>query len=244
MINKKSVPAVHSMYWNNISKSIRDGQKSVFEFLDIELIQENADQQSHGVWMNDVIERHAADDIIIFCDIDAFPLTKDAYLDAVRVAQEGEIFGLAQFSNHKEGQDLYAGPMFMAFRKRTWEDLGRSNLKSDKHYDAAEVLSVHAKGQGVDIRLVMPSSCLEPKWALAEHGVFGIGTFYGRCEFFHLFESRQISHETLFAAVVGDVIAGRPLNFRHYLEIIHVTKENPVTPRRRNWMPKPLRRFF
>jgi len=239
-----SVPAVYSMHWNNISKDIRDGQKSVFDCLGIDLIQENADQQSHGTWMNKVIERHAADDIIIFCDIDAFPLTKAAYLDAVRVAQEGDIFGLAQFSNHKEGLDLYAGPMFMAFRKRTWEDLGRPNLKSDKKYDAAEILSVRARQQGINIQLVMPSSCLEPKWALAEQGVFGIGTFYGHCEFFHLFESRQISHETLFSAVVDDVLAGRPLNFHHYLEIVHVAKEKPVTPRRRNWIPKPIRRFF
>lgn len=232
------------MHWNNISKCIRDGQKSVFEVLNIDLTQENADQKSHGVWMNEVIDRHASEDIIVFCDIDAFPLTHDAYLAAVHAAEAGLIFGLAQFSNHKDGQDLYAGPMFMAFRKRTWEQLGCPNLKSNKHHDAAEILSAQARSRDVGMKLVMPSSCLEPKWALAEHGVFGIGTFYGRCEFFHLFESRQIAHEELFAAVVEDVVARRKLNFKRYLEIIHLEKDTRMAPRKRNWMPKPLRRFF
>lgn len=237
-------PKVYSMHWNNISKGIREAQKSVFESLNIDLIQENADQQAHGVWMNEVIDRHASEDIMVFCDIDAFPLTHDAYLAAVQAAEAGLIFGLAQFSNHKDGQDLYAGPMFMAFRKRTWEALGRPSLKSNKHHDAAEILSAQARIHHVGVKLVMPSSCLEPKWALAEHGVFGIGTFYGQCEFFHLFESRQISHEALFAAVAEDVVAHRKLNFKRYLEIIHVEKDKHMPPRKRNWMPKPLRRFF
>ena len=238
------LPRVHSMHWNNISECIRDGQKSVFESLGIELIQENADQQSHGDWMNEVIDRYDADDIITFCDIDAFPLKQDAYLAAVQAAQEGAVFGLAQFSNHKATQKLYAGPMFMAFRKQTWEKLGRPNLKSNKHHDAAEVFSVYAKHQDVSVRLVMPSSCLVPKWALADRGVFGIGTFYGECEFFHLFESRQVAHEALFSAVVSDVVGGRSLNFQRYLEIIHAAKDQPMSSRKRNWMPKPLRRFF
>lgn len=240
----KNLPKVYSMHWNNISKVIRDGQKSVFEAFNIDLIQENADQQAHGVWMNGVIDRHASEDIIVFCDIDAFPLTNDAYLNAVQAAEAGLVFGLAQFSNHKDGQDLYAGPMFLAFRKRTWEELGRPNMNSNKNHDAAEILSAQARIHDVGVKLVMPSSCLQPKWALAEHGVFGIGTFYGQCEFFHLFESRQISHEALFSAVTEDVVNHRKLNFKQYLEIIHVEKDKNMTPRKRNWMPKPLRRFF
>ncbi len=238
------LPPVYSMYWNNISTVIREGQQKVFKHLGILLAQENADQQPHGIWMEEVISRHQSDEVIVFCDVDAFPLTHAAYLAAVQAAKAGLIFGLAQFSNHKDGQDLYAGPMFMAFRKRTWEELGRPGLKSSKHYDAAEILSAQARIHHVGVKLVMPSSCLEPKWALAEHGVFGIGTFYGQCEFFHLFESRQISHEALFAAVVEDVVGDQKLNFKRYLEIIHVEKDKRLPIRRRNWIPKPLRRFF
>lgn len=65
----------------------------------------------------------ASDDIIIFCDIDAFPIRRSAYLQAIDHAKNGALFGLAQFSNHKKGTELYAGPMFMAFQKapgRPW----------------------------------------------------------------------------------------------------------------------------
>ncbi len=215
----QNLPTVYSMYWDNIPDLILKGQKSVFDFLEVPLLQENANKISHGVWMNGVIDRHASDDVIIFCDIDAFPLKLDAYWRAVACAQRGGVFGLAQFSNHKKNTELYAGPMFMAFQKCTWEKLGRPQLKSSSANDAAEVISVLARQQQVELTLEMPSSCLIPKWSLAEHGVFGIGTFYGACDFFHLFESRRPAYERLFESVVSDIVGARKLNFRNYLEI-------------------------
>ena len=50
------LPTVHSMHWNNIADVIREGQKEIFEHLGIGLVQENADQKSHGVWMEEVLE--------------------------------------------------------------------------------------------------------------------------------------------------------------------------------------------
>jgi len=64
------------MYWNNVAPVVRDGQKSVFSHLGIELIQENANQKPHVSWMEEVLNRHQANDIVVFCDIDAFPLRK------------------------------------------------------------------------------------------------------------------------------------------------------------------------
>lgn len=212
-------PNVYAMYWDNIPDVILRGQKSVYDFLSIPLIQENANKISHGVWMNSVIDRHVSDDVIIFSDIDAFPLKSDAYERAVACAQRGGVFGLAQFSNHKKNFELYAGPMFMAFKKSTWEKLGSPQLKSSPANDAAEVISVLARQQQIELVLEMPSSCLIPKWSLAEHGVFGIGTFYGACDFFHLFESRRPSYERLFASVVSDIVSAKKLNFKNYLEI-------------------------
>lgn len=234
------LPAVYSMYWNNIPDGIKNGQRAVFDRLGIELIQENANRKSHGLWMNEVIGRHGSDDIVVFSDIDAFPVNREAYLQSVKYAADGFLFGLAQFSNHKSNQDLYAGPMFMAFRKRTWESLGRPSLDRDKQYDAAEVFSALARNRGVGLKLVMPSSCLIPKWALAEHGVFGIGTFYGECDFFHLFESRRPAYEMLFDSVVADVVAGRKLNFRHYLEIAACAQNVSEPPKRRNGLMRLL----
>lgn len=205
------------MHWNNISELILASQKGVFEALEIQLIQENADKMSHGKWMNEVVERHQPEDVLVFCDIDAFPLSRAAYARAVASARSGAVFGLAQFSNHKGTQDLYAGPMFMAFKKSTWEQLGRPSLERSKAFDAAEAISVQARKMASGLDLVRPTSCLIPKWALADQGIFGIGTFYGECEFFHLFESRLPAHEQLFQTVAADVIAGRKLDFSAYL---------------------------
>lgn len=212
-----TMPAVYSMHWNNISNSILDNQKRVFEALQIQLVQENADKVSHGKWMNEVVNRHRPEDVLVFCDIDAFPITKKAYERAVTAASHGAVFGLAQFSNHKKTEGLYAGPMFMAFKKSTWDQLGSPSLERSKAFDAAEAISVEARKAGCGLELVMPTSCLIPKWALSNQGVFGIGTFYGQCEFFHLFESRLPAHEQLFEMVASDITAGRKLDFSAYL---------------------------
>lgn len=208
------------MYWDNIPDNILSKQRAVFAHLDIPLQQERADQKPHGLWMNEVIDRLAPDDIVVFCDIDAFALNRQAFLTAVQQAQEGALYGLAQFSNHKQGTQVYAGPMFMAFRKSMWLQLGSPAMRSSKLHDAAEVMSALARKAG--LRVVMPavSACLIPKWSLGNEGVFGIGTFYGQHDFFHLFESRKPAYEAIFHAVADDVLADRPLNFRHYLEIV------------------------
>lgn len=244
MMTSDTLPPVYSMHWNNIADAIRQGQKEVFDHLGIVLIQENADQQAHGTWMEEVISRHQPDDVIVFCDIDAFPLTRAAFSNAVQKARSGAVFGLAQFSNHKKTQEIYAGPMFMAFRKDCWEKLGRPIMKSDKQFDAAEALSVSARKAGVPIVLAYPTSTLIPRWALASKGVFGIGTFYDENDFFHLFESRKPQYEQIFSAVVSDVVNGRGLNFDLYLSIAQKDSEVKIVSKKRNWIPKPLRRFF
>ena len=228
---------VHAMYWDNIPQGILKKQQDVFAHLGIPLRQERAHKKPHGVWMRDVLERHASEDIVIFCDIDAFPLHRDAYLQAVSHAQRGALFGLAQFSNHKPGNEVYAGPMFMALRKQLWEDLGKPDLQSSKQHDAAEVLSALARARGVEVVMSEPTATLISKWALGSEGVFGIGTFYGRRDFFHLFESRKPAYEALLAAVADDVIKGGQLNFAYYLELAHTlaTEAPAKRPRWQFW---------
>ena len=241
-------PIVHSLYWNNISPAILQGQAAVFKKLGLDLCQERHDRKAHGTWMNEVIERHQPDDVIVFCDIDAFPLHAQAYPEAVQSAARGEVFGLAQFSNHKKNTEVYAGPMFMAFTKATWQTLGSPSLKSSERFDAAEVLSARAREQHMAIALKLPTSCIVSKWALGHEGVFGIGTFYGRNEFFHLFESRFPAYERLFSLVVEDVLAERPLNFGAYLETAQLAEAEHVADasrrKSRRWVPKFLRNYF
>ena len=82
------------MYWDNIPSVILQKQREVFAALDVPLQQESAHRVPHGTWMNGVVERMGSDDIVIFCDIDAFPLKRSAYDMAVAHAERGAIFGL------------------------------------------------------------------------------------------------------------------------------------------------------
>lgn len=220
METKANLAVVHSMYWDNIDKKIIDGQKRVFEFLGVPLIQHAVDRVPHGEWMDRVVCESSDNDVIIFCDIDAFPLNLSAYERSEARARSGGIFGLAQYSNHKPTQFIYAGPMFMAFCKKTWRSLGEPSLKRTKSHDSAEALTIAARSANVLLELVNPTCCLAPKWALKDQGVFGIATFYGERDFFHLFEARQPNYHELFLCVVDDVVSGRPLRFDQYLDVI------------------------
>lgn len=223
-----------SMYWDNIPKPILEGQTRVFEALGLPLVQERRHGVRHGIWMMEVMERLGPQDIVLFFDIDAFPLRSAIVERATDVARRGGLFGLAQTANHRPSRhEIYAGPMFMAVSKATYERLGRPNLRSSSQYDAAQELSVAARAQDVPIDLVWPTACLEAKWPLADKGVFGIGTFYGDNDAFHLFESRQHRNVSLFEAVAGDVAAGKPLDFARYLDIAAAPTGTPV--RKRPW---------
>jgi len=209
----------YSLYWSNVPKAVLGYQRRVFEALSLPLEQQQIDRKAHGEWMTEVLERAAPDEIVVFCDIDAFPLTAAAYDRAVAAAAAGAVFGLAQYANQKSNEHLYAGPMFLAVARATWERLGRPDLSRNKQFDAGENLSAAARAAGVAVELVMPCASLVPRWALADRGVFGIGTFYGACEYFHLFESRRKTGTNIMAAVTADVAAGRRLDFAHYLEV-------------------------
>lgn len=231
-------PIVHSMYWDNVPEPILRKQREVFEHLGLPLHQENANKTKHGDWMNALVARHAPADVVVICDIDAFPLSVAAYERAIDCAQQGGLFGLAQFSNHKPGDDVYAGPMFMALTRQTWQRLGAPDLRSSKLHDAAEVLTPRARQAGVPVDLCYPSSTLISKWALGHEGVFGIGTFYGRLEFFHLFESRKPGYEAILTAVADDVVAARPLDFNRYLALAEPLQQVAATKPKRSWWKK------
>jgi hypothetical protein len=227
-----------SMHWNNIDPAIIDGQRRVFESLGLPLRQVNADRVRHGPWMNSVLEDLGAGDTVLIFDIDAFPLNSAIVERALAVADAGGVFGLAQTANHRPTRDqIYAGPMCLAVSIATWQALGRPDMKSSDRLDAGQALSVAAMAAGRPIELLYPTNCISPRWPLANRGVFGIGTFYGDNEVFHLFESREQRNLELFQAVVDDVVAQAPLRFGRYLEI--AGGATPATPR-----PKGLRRWF
>lgn len=209
-----------SMHWNNIDPAIIDGQRRVFESQGLALRQVNADGVRHGPWMNAVLNELGPGDTALIFDIDAFPLHRAIVERALAVADAGGIFGLAQTANHRPTRDqIYAGPMCLAVSIATWQALGRPDMRSNDRLDAGQALSVAAQAAGRHVELLYPTNCIAPRWPLAHRGVFGIGTFYGDNEVFHLFESREQRNLELFRAVVDDVVAGAPLRFGRYLDI-------------------------
>jgi hypothetical protein len=209
---------VRSPYQENIDPAVRAAQARVFDALGLNLEQVHTGDQTHADWLDE--EAQGCDrELIVFCDIDAFPITRRAFDLAIAQAQSGHIVGLAQVANHRDPRKIYAGPMFLAFRKDVFEHLGKPSLNPLANGDAAQALTDEALAQGVPVDLLYPSSVIEPRWALADRGVFGIGTFYAENGFFHLFRSRDPKNVPLFTAVAADAVKGK-LRFSHYLDLM------------------------
>ena len=130
--------------------------------------------------------------------------------------------GLAQVANARDPNRIYAGPMFLAIQRKIYEDLGAPDLVPSKHSDPAQALTDICRASGVEVALTMPKFAILPKWPLEGLGVFGIGTFYGDNEFFHLFEARKKKSKELFIAVAKATIAGRQ-DFQEYLDIMELS---------------------
>lgn len=209
----------HSLHWNNVDKVIISSQRQVFNHFNIDLIQHNDHGKEHGIWMEEVIN-DSNEEIIVFADIDAFPLNLEAFKEGIIKAENGIIYGLAQHSNLSVKNDMYAGPMFLFLKKDLYEKLGAPSLSPKGNFDAAEIISVKARELDVPIELIYPSTCLKPKWALKDKTVFGIGTFYEN-KFFHLFESRNKTSVRLFKTIADDIIRGNSFDFSEYLKIVN-----------------------
>ena len=229
---------IRSLRWLNIDPVLLHAQHRVFEALGLPLVQDLADGVRHGIWMNQQLAAAGADDVVFFFDIDAFPLRRAAVDTAVAAARDGRIIGLAQTANHRDPDDIYAGPMALAVSVRTWERLGRPDMRSSGQVDAGQNLTLAARREGVPVDLLYPSACLVPRWPLAGRGLFGTGTFYGQADMFHLFEGRDARYLPLFEAVAEDAAAQRPLRFGHYLELV---SGRPAPVRRRSRWERWLR---
>jgi hypothetical protein len=206
---------VYSPYNKNINPRIITAQRNVFSHLGISLIQVDIGTQSHGGWLDEFM-KSTTDDTVVISDIDAFPISLNAFERAINDAKHGAVVGLAQVANHINAREVYAGPMFLAFTSSTYDALGHPLLSGDQDSDVAQQLSRIAVSKNVALSLIYPRFAIKPLWPLASKGVFGIGTFYGDNEFFHLFQSRHARHVDLFEAVAEDACAGQ-LNFARYL---------------------------
>lgn len=208
------LPPVYSFYRSNISPDIIESQAKVFKHLGIDLIQCLDDRVTHSDWLDRVFNEGR--DLTVVCDIDAFPLSRAAYIRFIERVQLGAVVGLEQVANHLDLSATYAGPMFLGCLGKIYQDLGRPSLAHTERMDVGQNLTIAAEKRGVTIEMIAPQFAILPKWPLADRGIFGIGTFYGSLDFFHLFESRKDSSIALFKAVSECVIGGKH-DFARYL---------------------------
>ena len=239
-------PVVLSPFQSNVDPVLLGKQRAVFEHLNIPLEQVNIDGVEHGAWMEEVA-RNPKSDVIMFCDIDAFPVHRKAYEHVVAQARAGHLVGAAHVANHFDPDHIYAGPMFLAVTSEVYQTLGSIGLARKDGNDAAQYLTRSAETSGIPIDLLYPSTVVDPRWPMAGKGVYGIGTFYADNGIFHLFEARYAENVELFERVADDVIKGQ-LDFSTYLKMRRPAK--PVPPfksflksveRRLKPLVKPLR---
>lgn len=212
-------PTVHTFYKSNIPTEMVEAQARVFAHFDIPLKQWLDDASTHCDWINRVLRDDSLGELAVIADIDAFPLSRAGYDKVVTQAQGGALAGLAQVANHKDPTRIYAAPMFMAVQRRVYTELGAPSMCRTKTADVAQPLTDLAEAAGVEVALTYPSFAVQPCWPLAHYGIYGIGSFYGDNEFFHLFEARRTQTQDLFYAVADGAIAGAH-NWGHYLEIM------------------------
>lgn len=217
-----------SMYWNNIDPAVIEGQRRVFAKLGHPIAQIDATGMAHGVWIDGVLAGAQPDDVFLFVDIDAFPLSAAVIERAFAAAEAGRVFGVAQTANHLSDPNfLYAGPAFMCLSRRCWETIGRPSATVDATHDVAMRIGKAAVAHGVAMELLYPNFAVIPRWRLGGKGVTGYGTFYGEGSVFHLFEARRTNRAGLrqiFDHVVARVVAGEEIDYVALYELIHSTR--------------------
>lgn len=210
------LPPVRTYYRDNISPELVEAQARVFEHLGIELIQCLEPDLSHSQWLDKTFT--ADRDMNIVCDIDAFPLSRRAFVEFVDRIKTGSVIGLEQVANHIGEGKAYAGPMFLGCTRQTYLAAGSPSLASNPTMDVGQPLTYAAEESGIPVEMIPPQFAMQPRWPLGDRGIFGVGTFYGQLDFFHLFESRVASSIELFSAVADGVQKGRH-DFGKYLAI-------------------------
>lgn len=224
------MPTTHTFYRSNIDPQLVEAQAAVFAHLGIPLVQQLDDSLDHACWLTRTMRDDSLGELAVVADIDAFPLSLSGYSRLIELALSGSVAGLAQVANHKNPDHVYAGPMFLAVRREVYQRVGAPEMDHTKQADVAQILTLRAEEAGIPVSLIWPKYAISPRWSLSQHGVYGIGTFYGENEFFHLFEARRQQSRDLFLAVAEGVIKGRH-DFDRYLAIFDL-----VPPKRKKFL--------
>jgi hypothetical protein len=147
----------------------------------------------HGLFIEQLLQ--ASTQTVGIIDIDCI-LSSAHFLEQCKktVEDNGTILGLAQCANHLPSRHhIYAAPAFMLINAKTWHNLGRPSLTADRYFDTAQRLTYDLQVHNLPAKIIMPDghSGLGQSWPLSDQGTYGIGTYYGKRQAFHLFQSSK-----------------------------------------------------
>lgn len=217
-----------SFYMQNCPSEFRDYQRQVvqkfnpgYQHAQIQYIGE------HGAAMNQVLNmaKEQGVNVVLFLDIDAIPLHKDALHYYIKKAADGFLAGNAQRANHiQNNQHVYCGSPCVGMSIATWVKMGMPSGKPTMRGDVAEEFTFAAEAAKVPVEIVMPDrfdappirmhweTDTRPYWPLADGmPVYGIGSTYKLPEIgdglWHMFQSFHPGQKERFINKCKEVLS-------------------------------------
>ena len=197
-------------YNDMIPSNVVDGQRKIFEKFGEKIIQiKPATWGGHAHTLDEWIKNNEWDHLIVL-DIDCIPLNKDVIKNAREWVQNNiGLYSVAQNPNHIHNAVDYASPAFIAFSKKTFEELGKPSFQGSNQppWDVGGEFTYKALEKNIPVKLMYPSEVEIPKWKFADGSMFGIGTTYEN-KVYHHFEGRRFARENLFTKKVKKILEG------------------------------------
>lgn len=188
-------------FYSEMPESVLRAQFDVFGEFGVELEQVPFDipkgrgkSSAYGRAIDGVLRACSNDDVVAIFDVDCIPLDEDSVPFLFGRANECVLVGCSQQANHFEKSSPYASPACMAIRMSVFSRIGSPSFVPPARGDVGEAVTMAARGEGVPVFLLAPTSVEVPKWKVGESS-FGLGTTYGLAPgypdmFYHSFQSR------------------------------------------------------
>jgi hypothetical protein len=207
---------------NNINAEIREYQKRCVEkflpkdwaFTQVHRNLDHHDAHSHADALADCV-RFCPSDVVVFLDIDAIPLTADAFEFLYEKASKGVLVGPAQRSAHlQNNRHIFVAMSAASFSKTKYTKVGSPHFGTTPYGDIAENLTYAWEAHGEAIYLIRPTHVAVPLagWDYEIPGGegYGHGTTFGGM-FYHEFESsgytgKAAEHKTRFLNKCREVL--------------------------------------
>ena len=179
-----------SFYRSNMSASVISYQKKVFDLFGLPIVQVTS-SQTHAEFLRETLLK-TEKEFVLFFDIDAIPLQKEAIFLALKDLQQNfTITAALQTASHlNNGKNNYAGPFFLGIKTAFYKECGAPSLEFSDEYDVAGILSDRAIKLSKAIKYWVPTHVERRKWNLYRVGDFGLGTTYNGM-IYHAFEGRE-----------------------------------------------------